>query len=195
MNNYIQIIVFNLLTFYMVQGQSINCEVVKDTFIYIEFDVRSSSSYPLIMRGISKSIDINTLSKKNVESFINDFYKKTFYVPEITLGNYKRILLECMGKNEGNVYLKKNLNIELTIVDKISVNSLKDKIELETGETIYLEITKIKGTFWTISKYNNELTTNSSELDIKNNVNIEKCYVSFEIECYIKPKKENVRYQ
>lgn len=56
------------------------------------FDIRSKSNQPIIMAGLTEVINLKEISKKNITTFVNDFYKTAFYVPEIALGGYDELL-------------------------------------------------------------------------------------------------------
>lgn len=192
MNSFFKIILFQLLFSFQMDGQSVKYETENKDFFYIEFDIRSKSAQPIIMAGLTETINLKEISKKDINSFVSDFYKSTFYVPEIALSGYDELLREFMGKENAKKYLKDNPDIGIKIANKISKNSIKKEIQLDSGETVYLQITRVKGSFWFIYKDNKKLTTNSNELNIKEIKNIEKCYVPFEIKCYLKPKKKEI---
>ena len=192
MNNFFKIVFFQLFFYFSMNGQSVQSELENKDFFYIEFDIRSESAHPIIMTGVTEIVNLKVISKKDIESFITDFYKNAFYVPEIALGGYNELLREFMGEEKANKFLKDNLDIGIKTANKISKKSLKKEIQLDNGEIIYLQITKVKGSFWKTYKNNKKLTLNSNELDIKQIKNIEKCYVPFEIKCYLKPKNKEV---
>jgi len=173
-------------------GQSVNYEIENKDFFYIEFDIRSKSIQPIIMAGLTETINLKEISKKDINSFVSDFYKTTFYVPEIALGGYDELLREFMGKENANKYLKDNPDIGIKTANKISKNSVKREIQLDSGEIVYLQITRVQGSFWFIYKDSKKLIINSNELDIKEIKNIQKCYVPFEIKCYLKPKNKEI---
>lgn len=189
MNKYFIVLFFQLFFCVPTNGQSVKYEIENRDFFYIEFDIRSKSAQPIIMNGLTEFIEIEKISKKDINSFVSDFYKNTFYVPDIALEGYKELLIEFMGKAVANKYFKANPDIGIKTANKISENSLEKEIRLDSGEIIYLQITKVKGSFWIIYKDNKKLTTTSNELDINKIKNIEKCYVPFEIKCFLKPNK------
>lgn len=130
MNNFYKIIFFQLLFYFSMNGQSVKYEVENKDFFYIEFDIRSKSVQPIIMAGLTETINLKGISKKDINSFVSDFYKTTFYVPEIALGGYNELLREFMGKENANKYLKDNPDIGINMANKISKNSIKKKYNL-----------------------------------------------------------------
>ena len=182
-------ILFSLLLFFFYsKGQSIKCKQTEDTFFYITLDIRSNIAYSINMSGVSKSFTLNELSKDSVKSLISSFYLNSYFVPEIVSG-YKKMLLECLGDSLGGEYLKKHLLVSSQITSQLQKQSIKKKIILKSGETVFLHITKIKGKFWEVLKDNPGLSFSSDELDITEIKEIKKCYVPFEIYSYFRKCK------
>lgn len=192
MNKFIKIILFQLLFNLSLFGQTTKYKIEQKEFFYIEFDIRGNSIQPIIMGGLTENINLKYFSTKDINSFINDFYKTSFYTPEIALNGYNALLSEFMGNENAIKYLKENPDIGVKTANKISEKSIKKEVQLDSGEIVYLQITKIKGSFWAINSDNKVLVTNSNELNIKEIKNIKKCYIPFEITCYIKPKRKEI---
>lgn len=169
-------------TDFSLMGQSFNCTLVNDTLYIISFDIRSSTNYPVGMSGVSKSPEITNFSKKNVMSFINSFYEKCYYLPDV-FGGHKKMILECMGVDSGNNYLKLYPLATSNITNSLIKKSKKRNFVLESGETVFLNIVKVYGSFWIVNKNWPGIITNSNEVNIKEINGIEKCYMPFEIRC------------
>jgi len=137
------------------------------------------------MSGVSKSFKINELSKDSVESLISSFYFNSYFVPEIVSG-YKKMLFECLGDSLGEEHFKKNLLKGSQIVSELERRNIKKKITLKSGETVFIQITKIKGKFWEVLKDSPGISLNSNELNIAKIKEIQKCYVPLEIYSYSK---------
>jgi len=71
------------------KSQTYNCPLINDTLYYISFDIRSAANNPIIMSGVSKSSDINNFFRKDVTTFINNFYSNHFFVPDLFEGQKK----------------------------------------------------------------------------------------------------------
>lgn len=177
-----------LMACFASKSQTYNCPLVNDTLYYISFDIRSATNNPVSMSGVSKSSEINSFSQKDAMSFVNSFYEKHFYVPDLFDG-YKKMIVECMGTDIGNSYLEKHSLAASRIISNLSKKSIKRKFILESGETVFLSIVKVYGSFWVVNKNWPGIISNSNEIDIKDIKQIEKCYIPFEIKCYKKTLK------
>lgn len=192
MNKLLKALFISITVCCSTNGQSLDCNILNEDFFFIKFDIRSNSNYPIIMCGITKNVKINNLKTENIDIFINDFYKNIYYVPEIGLSGYNSIISECMGKEKASIYIKQNPLIGSIMTEKLSFKCIKQKIKLKSGETVYFEITKIKGTFFVMNKKNKAIGSTSMELNIKEIDNIEECFIPFKIIKYSKPKKVEI---
>ncbi len=169
-------------------AQSSNCKLIKDTVYYVSFDIRSKNTYPIQMSGVVKRLCVDDFNKKNKDAFVSSFYKKLLYTPDLFSG-YKKMLLKCMGDSLGNIYLHQHIGVSSLIVNELGKYSLKKVLLLESGETVYLNIVKISGDFWEVSKSNTGISVTSNEIDIASLPEINNCYVPFKVYVYKKPKQ------
>lgn len=179
------ILVFLFSVSFYLKGQTIKCEQVTDTLLYLSFDIRSKALNSISMSGVTKKFSLNELSKDSVSSFVSSFYRNVFYVPDI-FSNYKKGVLECIGDSLGNEYLKKHHLHSSEIINRLQKNSFSKKIILNSGEAVFIRVTKVVGKFWVVNKENPAITSNSNELDIQEIEEINKCYLPFEIIKYSK---------
>ena len=184
-NNILIIIAF-LCICLSANAQSAGCNLVRKTFYYVTFDIRDKVNYPIIMNGVTKSFKIKNLNLNDKNAFIDSFYKKFFYTPD-PIPSYKKMLLKCLGDSMGYIYLKKNLTLSSSISAELDKHSLKKRLLLKSGETIYLSIIKISAKFWEVHRGDPGLVKNSDEIDINDLKGIETCYVPFKVFYYKRP--------
>lgn len=170
------------------KSQTYNCPLINDTLYYISFDIRSATNNPISMSGVSKSSEVNNFIRKDVTSFINSFYSNHFFVPDLFEG-HKKMIMECMGSNLGKDYFKKNHLVTLKIINNLSKKSINKTVVLESGETVFLNVVKIHGSFWKVNKNSPGIISSSNEIDIKDIQQIDECYIPFEIKRYKKTLK------
>lgn len=173
------------------KGQSPNCKIVKGTFFYVEFDVRSKSGYPLIMAGINDSLSVNSFSKEDVNAFISSFYRKMDYVPDLYAG-YGKMLKECIGKEAADQYIKANPVSVGQLTSNLANRGKNRKIILKSGETVFLRIVKMSGDFWEVGKNSKGISTTSNEMDIKEIPEINQCYIPYIIRSLSKPLDKEI---
>jgi hypothetical protein len=175
-----------LLGFIETSSQEIIQERVNKEFYYIEVDIRSSSSHPIIMAGVSEYVDLNRFSLEKDSLFIKSFYETSFYVPDLQQV-YKTVFTECESSSNNNI--KKIYSL----ISQISNNSIEKKLILENGSNVFLKICKLRGEFCVLDSRNKNIPKNSNEIDIDNIIEIKKCYIPVEILCVLKPKKKEIR--
>ena len=161
-------------------------------FYYISFDIRSNSMYPIGMYGLTNEVNFKDISKKDINSFVNDFYKTSFYTSELQLRRYNSFLEDFMGKENAKKYLQDDPDYGYKMSKKILDNSIEIKFKLLSGENVFINITKIKGDFWFFNSSDVKNFTNSGELELEDIANIKKCYIPFKIEYYKKPKESEI---
>lgn len=176
-------IVLLMVSWGSLRAQTFNCPLTNDTLYYFTCDIRGASVNPLTIAGISKSPEIGKVSQKNVASFINSFYEKHFYVPDL-FGGYNKMILACMGDSSGSEYLRTHQLKIMETTSNLSERGHNKKIRLESGETVFLNIVKVAGTFWVVDKNAKGIVKSSNEPDINDIVQIDTCYVPFEIKVY-----------
>ncbi|HVI48696.1 MAG TPA: hypothetical protein VM802_27755 [Chitinophaga sp.] len=185
------LVLLMLLINTVLKGQSPDCKIVKGTFFYVEFDIRSKSSYPLIMAGINDSLSINSFSKEDVNSFISGFYRKMDYVPDLYAG-YANMLKECIGKVAADQYIKAHPASVAQLTNNLANRGRNRKIILKSGETVFLRIVKMSGDFWQVNKDSKGISTTSNEMDIKEIPEINQCYVPYIIRSFSKPLDKEI---
>jgi len=155
-----------LMVCFASKSQTYNCPLINDTLYYISFDIRSATNNPISMSGVSKSSEVNKFIRKDVTSFINSFYSNHFFVPDLFEG-HKKMIMECLGRSMGEDYLKKNHLVSLKIINNLSKKSINKRVVLESGETVFLNVVKIYGSFWKVNKNSPGIISSSNEIDIK----------------------------
>jgi len=167
-----------------VKSQNIECIKETKDILYIDFKI--VSNYSIVMSGITTNFNIDSISKKNIDTFLKDFYNKCYYVPDIQNG-YPEVLDKCP-----NFPKSKDGGYEcLGMVKQLMKKSFKHKLKLETGETVHLEITRVIAEISPVAK--NSMINLSYELDINTLDEIKKVYVILSIQKYFKPNKNNLR--
>ncbi len=163
-------------------GQSHQCPTVSGKFYYVELDIRTKSTYPVIMAGISSKLCTDSLITDSIESFISSFYEQFYYVSDPYF-SYKPILISCLGaKDSVDTFINNHKAMVASIINKWGKQGKQIIIKLKTGEQVNLRIIKISGEFWVLDK--NKITglNNSNEININQIPEIKDCYIPFMID-------------
>jgi hypothetical protein len=169
-------------------AQVANCKLVRDTVYYVSFDIRGKGEYPVQMNGVVKKFRLNDFKKGDKSAFLSSFYKKSFYTPEFFNG-YKKMLRRCLGDSLANKHLKENRDLPGSMIDALNKHSLKEKLILESGETVFFSISRITADFWVVDKNDKGLSTNSDEAELSDIPEIAQCYIPFKIYKCTTPKR------
>ena len=170
---------------------SFGSETQKDTLLYFEFDIRSVTNYPIVMRGIMKKLDHSKLDLSNGKNFISSFYKQGYFVPNLLI--YDDVLTESIRISNDTTLLK-YLGQGEKIRNLIHRNSRGMKLILNSGENVFIRITRITGLFLHHSKKEMRLPSISDEYSINDIYEIVDIYLPTEIFYYVKPSRKCVRH-
>lgn len=166
-----------------VKAQPANCARTVDTFYYVTVDIRDAQAYPVTMSGVGKKSLTGKWSTGSIDSFLASFYREYRYVPDLTTG-YKKMVVSCMGDSLG----KADRQEIAKFTDRTSHLALHRKIRLQSGQTAFIDIVKIGGTFWKVDSHSPGLASSSNEYPIAKIPEISDCYVPYRIGYYQKPK-------
>lgn len=169
------IILFTLIYSLQFFGQ-INCAKIQDKFIYIEFEIHKQDDYPIFMSGVSKNFNINEISTKSAEMFVENFYRDFFYVPNIERVSYK-IVNSCKELDSPLDFGKQIFKT----LKKIKRNSSSSSIKLDDGNIVKINICEMKGTFLIFDK--KYLTEYSSSNEYLVDTIKKDCYLPFFVKC------------
>lgn len=173
-----------------ITGFSIGNGPIKDTMMYFAIDIRSNTNHSIVISGVIKKFDYSKLSIENVDGFIASFYNQGYFVPNFLI--YDEAIKEC-AKLNGDSALIKYMGQGQRLMNMIAGHGQKTKIILESGENVFIEITKISGLFLHCSKEKIQLPTVSNELPLYEIEEISNIYVPIEILSYNKLSRRCVK--
>lgn len=186
MRNNILCVFILFLTSLSLKSQSINCNSLIDDFFYIKLEIRDNKNYPVIMTGLTKTLDFKNLSKKNSSSLLKDFFSKAEYLPDLYF-IYDEFIIKCLGEIDGKAFINKNPNQGNYIISRLNNKSKTILFYLEDGKSVYISVTKIKGEFW---KFNIDKDRfNSYEMKVNE---IKSGLIPYKILCLKKVKKKDI---
>ena len=162
-------------------GFSIENSPINDTLLYFEFDIRSNTNNSIVVSGLSKNFDYSKLSKASLDGFIASFYKQGHFVPSFLV--YDEVINEC-AKITGDSTLIRYVGQGQKLMNLIAGNEQEIEIVLETGETVFVKITEVSGTFLHFSKGNIKFPSLSNEPSLDGIEEILNIYVPVEITSY-----------
>lgn len=179
-------ILLSQIASFAAKAQPAKCATMVDTFYYVTVDIRDAHAYPVTMSGVGKKLLKGRWSTAGVDSFLAAFYREYSYVPDLTTG-YKKMLSTCMGDS-----LSKADRAEIaTFTDRTSSLALHRKIRLKSGQTAFIDVVKIGGTFWKADSRSPGVAISSNEYPIARIPEISDCYVPYRIGYYRKPKQND----
>ena len=169
-------------------SQNPECKHLSEEFYYFEIDIRTNDSYPVIMYGLTKTLNLKNFSKDNKTVFLNDLYENSYFVPDLYFF-YDKFVLRCLGKEKGENYIKDNPSQGSYIINNILSKSTTKSFYLKSGEIVYLMIIKIKGKFWENDIDSSYFNSNEMKLKI-----IKTCLIPFEINCFKRIKSKEIEF-
>jgi len=184
------IIILSILYTSHCLGQDGNCTKTTDTFYYINVSIWAEKQYPIFMDAVSKKLNLDSLSFKSVDEFLESLYASSFYISQIPNGNRKAII-SCFGDSLGRQYLKENELKLNSIGSSIKRNSRTIKHKLATKEDVTIKVSKISGSFFVVNKSSALLLSNSNEVPLTDVKNISICYIPLNVQ--IKKEKRKRR--
>jgi len=178
-------ILLTQLSFMAVKAQRSECGKIVDTFFYVTVDIRSARGYPVTMSGVGKTaLKEGDLSVVGVDSFLQSFYREYKYVPD-PVGGYGKIQTVCGADSPSAGGGKEGI---ARFVDRTSRLAIHRKIRLQSGETVFMDITRVGGVFWKIDSRSPALSSSSNEYPISKITEFSECYFPDRIGFYQKPK-------
>lgn len=184
-----------ILSFSNSIAQSTDFTLKEDTLFYIEFVVFRKSSHTIQMSALAKSVDFIDIEKSNIDNFIQSFYNKYIYVPDIFL-SYQKIAFFYMNENENSPYTEFCLYEQAMMINRITDNiSVMKSFSLNTGEIVKMRIMKIAGCFFIVPKQSDLIVRSSLEYNIDKIQGIEYAYMPFSIYYYKKFSKKEILHK
>lgn len=162
----------------------------KDTLLYFELDIRSETSHPVVMGGITKKLDYSKLDLSDGESFISSFYKQGYFVPSLLI--YDDVLEESIRINNDSTLLK-YLGQGQKFLNLIAGNGREIKLVLNSGENVFIRVTEIAGQFLHCNKEKIQLPAVSNEYPVNNIKEVVEIYIPIDITDYIKPSRKCIK--
>lgn len=162
----------------------------EDNLLYFEFDIRSETNHPIVMGGIIKNLDYSRLELIDGESLMSSFYEQGYFVPSFLI--YDIVLEESIKLNNDSTLLK-YIGQGQKFMNLIAGNSRETKLILDSGENVFIRITKITGQFSHCKKDKVQLPTISNEYPLNNIKEIVDIYFPLNITHYIKPSRKCIR--
>ncbi len=184
------IVLFLLLLSCSVNKNLSNTDVRVKEVLYLEVDIRNKDVNPILISGITSEINFDKLLKLNENSFIESFYKQAIYTPDFLV--YDTVITEY-SKYVGDKKLMKYLGNGQKLMNLVNHNSRETKILLNNGGNVFINITKIKGTFIKFDKNDFKLTKISNGLNIDEFQSIREILLPLDIESYTKPSRKFVK--
>jgi len=169
---------------------AIGNELQKDTRLYFELDIRSETSHPVIMGGITKKFDCSKLNLSDGKSFISSFYEQAYFVPSLLI--YDDVLEESIRVNNDSTLLK-YLGQGQKFMNLIAGNGRETKLILNNGENVFIRVTEITGQFLHCEKEKILLPAVSNEYPINEIKEIVDFYIPIDITDYIKPSRKCIK--
>lgn len=161
-----------IVCLYCSQIYAQQCIKIKNELIYIEFEIFRKENYPIFMAGVSKSFDINSISKINDSLFIKTFYERCSYVPDIELTSQK--VANLCSESISNDQLKKKI---AKLIRRINNKSSNFVIKLDNGSIVSINICTVEGIFLVIDNVN--MFTSSYHYPVDNIS--PQCYLPYDI--------------
>lgn len=161
-----------------------------DTLIYLEVDIRSKTSYPIIVSLVVKEFCFSRLSKIDGGSLIESLYKQGCFVPNLLI--YDAVIKECI-KISNDSTLVKYLGQGQKLMNLIVGNGREIKLILNSGENVFIRMTEIKGVFLFFSKNDIQLPSVSNEIVLNEIEEMNKMCLPLEIIQYNKPSRKCLR--
>ena len=165
-------------------------ELKVDTLIYLEIDIRSKSSQPVVIAGVVKECNFSKLSKKDGESLIKSFYSQGHFVPNFLI--YDDVIRECIRIKKDSTIIK-YLGQGQKLMNLIVGNGKGTRVILDSGENAFIQVTKITGMFSVCNKAEMILPSISNEIVLNEVEEINKIYVPLEITEYKKPPRKCIK--
>ena len=165
-------------------------ETKVDTLIYLEIDIRSISSNPVVVAGVVRECDFLELSKKDGESLIKSFYRQVNFVPNFLA--YNVVVRECIRDNEDSCLIK-YIGQGQRIMNLIEKNGREIRVILNSGENAFIRVVKITGIFLFCNKREMQLSSTSNEITLKEVEEMDKICIPLEITACKKPSRKRVK--
>ena len=150
-----------ILLFFKANSFASGVNILEDSLIYYEFDIRSKTEWPICMRGMTKKLNCNLLNFCNSTDFLSSFYKQAYYT--INPFIYDSMIKEISATHNGSCFLPQIRKGQMNI---ISENCNEKSFRLQSGEIVYMRTAKIKGKFLICNKNKVSVPTVSDELSI-----------------------------